>query len=417
MPVAYASRSLNSAETHYTNSEKELLPVVGATTYFRPYLYGRRFKVVTDHKPLIWVMNFEDTGSRLLRWRIQLGEYDYEILHRRGAQNTNADALSRIGSIRKFRDLSGVPDETKRNEILYEFHDSPVGGLRGMNKTYRAIKACYTWPNMWRQVEEYVKRCNSCHINKILTPKHKASMETKTTAKQPFEKCYLDVVGPFPVTQQNNRYILTFQDDLSKYVVTVPIGQQNTENVSRAFVEKIVLTYGTPQILQTDQGTNIVSEVFRNTCKILRIKRIQSTAFRPESQGSTERSHRVLAEYLRHYVKEDQTNWDQWVTFATYGYNTTEHSANGFTPFELLFGQPSALPFAIKGPPQPQYNYDDYIKNPTDCGRFTSSYRNLIASKGTIKERYDKTARATKLQVGDKVLLLTRRYAAVCRES
>ena len=169
LPVAYASRSLNSAETHYTNSEKELLPVVGATTYFRPYLYGRRFKVVTDHKPLIWVMNVKDTGSRLLRWRIQLAKYDYEIVHRRGAQNTNADALSRIGSIRKFRDLSGVPDEIKSKEIFCEFHDSPVGGLRGMNKTYRAIKACYTWPNMWRQVEEYVKRCNSCQINKILT--------------------------------------------------------------------------------------------------------------------------------------------------------------------------------------------------------------------------------------------------------
>ena len=242
-------------------------------------------------------------------------------------------------------------------------------------------------------------------------------MQIMSNAEHSFEKCYLDVVGPLPVTQENNRYILTFQDDLSKYVVTVPIGQQDTENVSRAFVEKIVLTYGTPQILQTEQGANFVSEVFRNTCKILRIKRIQSTAFRPESQGSTERSHRVLAEYLRHYVKEDQTNWDQWVTFATYVYNTTEHSATGFTPFELLFGHPSALPSAIKGPPQPQYNYDDYIKKPTDCGRFTSSYRNLTASKGTIKERYDTTARATKLQVGDIVLLLTRRYAAVCRES
>ena len=90
-------------------------------------------------------MNVKDPGSRLMRWRIQLAEYDYEIVHRRGAQNTSADALSRIGSIRKVRDLSGVPDETKRKEILYEFHDSPVGGHRSMNKTYRAIKAHYTW--------------------------------------------------------------------------------------------------------------------------------------------------------------------------------------------------------------------------------------------------------------------------------
>jgi hypothetical protein len=59
----------------------------------------------------------------------------------------------------------------------------------------------------------------------ILTPKHKAPMEIRKTAKHPFEKCYLDNVVPLPVTQGNNKYILTFQDDLSNYAVDVPIGQ------------------------------------------------------------------------------------------------------------------------------------------------------------------------------------------------
>jgi hypothetical protein len=85
-----------------------------------------------------------------MRWRIQLAEYDYEIVHRRGAQNANADGLSRIDSISKVSDQSGVPDESNRKEILYEFHDSPVGGHRGMNKTYRPIKSHYTLPNMKR---------------------------------------------------------------------------------------------------------------------------------------------------------------------------------------------------------------------------------------------------------------------------
>jgi hypothetical protein len=67
LPVAYASRSLNNAETHYTTSKKELIAIVWATKYFRPYLYGRRFKIVSDHKPLVWVMKVKDPGSRLLR--------------------------------------------------------------------------------------------------------------------------------------------------------------------------------------------------------------------------------------------------------------------------------------------------------------------------------------------------------------
>ena len=165
LPIAYASRSLNKAETHYTTSEKELLAVVWATRYFRPYLYGRRFKIVTDHKPLTWVMNVKDPGSRLLRWRIQLEEYDYEIVYKRRSQNTNADALSRIGSVSKEIDSRVELDADARKQILYEFHDAPLGGHRGMNKTYRAIKAHYSWPNMRREIEDYVKKCESCQVN------------------------------------------------------------------------------------------------------------------------------------------------------------------------------------------------------------------------------------------------------------
>jgi hypothetical protein len=108
---------LNSAEVHYTVSE-ELLSIVWATKYFRPYLYGRRFKVVSDHKPLVWVMNVKDPGSRLMWWRIQLPEYDYEIVHKRGTQNMNADALSRIGSVTKVTGQLGIPDESEKKKIL-----------------------------------------------------------------------------------------------------------------------------------------------------------------------------------------------------------------------------------------------------------------------------------------------------------
>jgi len=92
-----------------------------------------------------------------------------------------------------------------------------------MNKIHPAIKSQYFWPNMRCEVEEYVKQCRSCQVNKMLTPKHKAPMEI-TAAEHPFDKCYLDIVGLLPVTQRNNKYILTFQDDLSKYRVTQKTG-------------------------------------------------------------------------------------------------------------------------------------------------------------------------------------------------
>lgn len=95
-PICYASRTLSSSETNYSTIEKELLAIVWATKYFRPYLFGRKFKIITDHKPLTWIMNLKDTNSKLTRWRLKLEEYDYEIVHKKGTANTNADALSRI---------------------------------------------------------------------------------------------------------------------------------------------------------------------------------------------------------------------------------------------------------------------------------------------------------------------------------
>lgn len=95
-PIAYASRTLNDSETNYSTIEKELLAIVWGTKYFRPYLFGRKFKVITDHKPLQWLMNLKEPNSRLTRWRLKLSEYNYTIIYKTGKANTNADALSRI---------------------------------------------------------------------------------------------------------------------------------------------------------------------------------------------------------------------------------------------------------------------------------------------------------------------------------
>jgi hypothetical protein len=63
-------------------------------------------------------MKEKDPGLRLLRWRIQLDEYDYEIVYKKGSLNTNADALSRIASLRKDGTKKGAVDEETKKQIL-----------------------------------------------------------------------------------------------------------------------------------------------------------------------------------------------------------------------------------------------------------------------------------------------------------
>jgi hypothetical protein len=82
---------------NYATGEKELLAIVWACKYFRPYLLGHKFQIVTDHKGLTWIFNVKDPSSRLMRWKLLKKKkiYDCEIQYRAGQRNCNADSLSR----------------------------------------------------------------------------------------------------------------------------------------------------------------------------------------------------------------------------------------------------------------------------------------------------------------------------------
>lgn len=95
-PIAYASRTLNDSEKRYSTIEKELLAIVWAVKHFRPYLYGNKFTIYTDHRPLAWLDSLKEPNSKLTRYKLRLGEYDFKVVHKSGKQNANADALSRI---------------------------------------------------------------------------------------------------------------------------------------------------------------------------------------------------------------------------------------------------------------------------------------------------------------------------------
>ena len=90
------SRTLNSAEQSNPAIEKELFAIVEACRQFRQYIYGRKFTIETNHKPLTWLYSLKTPNARLIRWRLRLEEYDYIIKYKKGCENDVADALSRI---------------------------------------------------------------------------------------------------------------------------------------------------------------------------------------------------------------------------------------------------------------------------------------------------------------------------------
>lgn len=476
LPISFASRTLNSAETHYSAVQREVLAIVWAVKFFRPYIYGRCFKIITDHRPLTWLYSISNPASRLIRWKVELDEYDYKIVYKPGKSNQNADALSRIKFpsknkttqeflpskpnlsfissnlfTRSLPDLSKpewstnispknikcdelfvvtrskanqlqtnsdsevdsvlpniieLTDDDEINKVLEEFHNSTLGGHQGISRTYDRIKSYYKFSNMFDRIKQYVKNCPSCQKNKSCR-NTKMPMKLTTTSEKPLEKIFLDIVGPLPVSMNNNKYILTLQDDLTKYSIAMPIPNQEAITISKVFVENFICKFGSPDFILTDQGTNFMSDVFKEMCKLLKIKKLQTTAYHPQTNGALERSHRTLTEYLRTYVDGDQSNWDTYLPYAMFCYNSTPHSSTNIMPFELLHGFKPTIPTSLKSNPQIYYNYDDYLfelKN-----RFNNSYQiakdKLISSKEKSKTYYDRNCNVVKFNTGDNVLV------------
>lgn len=96
-PVSFASRTLSKAERNYATIEKEALAVIWALKHFRPYIYGQKCVLMTDHAPLQYLKRaISATSPRLTRWGLVLQQYNLEIKYKSGREHTNADALSRL---------------------------------------------------------------------------------------------------------------------------------------------------------------------------------------------------------------------------------------------------------------------------------------------------------------------------------
>lgn len=461
--IAYASRTLTKAEKNYSTTERECLAAVWAITKFRPYLFGRHFKIVTDHHSLCWLAGLKDPSGRLARWALRLQEYDVEVIYKSGKKHKDADSLSRYpledkaitpalasfsdiaaeqrkdleiskiihafgkeGPVTKSFDLiDGIlckknfdPSGKKwlplipkhlRLEILQHLHDAPTAGHLGFAKTYDRIRKRFFWPGLYRSVRRYIMHCRECQRRKSIPQRPPGLLVPIPPAAMPFQRIGIDLLGRFPKSKKGNKWIIVCTDYLSRFAITKALPTAEAEEVAKFVTEEIVLKHGAPRTILTDRGKVFQSKMVTELYQLCTTKHLMTTSYHPQTNGLTERFNKTLADMLSMYVEVEQTNWDDILPFVTFAYNTAKQETTGFTPFFLIYGREAettldtVFPFKIDGPSD---DFVDRLVTQAEESRQLARIRTLQAQHRD-KTRYDATHRDVSYSIGELVWVFT----------
>ncbi|CAG2223500.1 unnamed protein product [Mytilus edulis] len=497
--IWYFSKTFSRSVRKYCVTRRELLAVVASIKHFHHYLYGKYFKVRSDHGALSWLFNFKNPEGQLARWFEVLASYDFKIEHRAGRSHNNADALSRrpcynkecphcaraeihfelvpthknVLTIEKCSDNDTISetcrnvqdvsvkqsvtttsiscknedwpnmtsDETchkvKSHVIHNEFRskgpdinpdvlpvqseivrvctrskdygcsqnekDDPVKEINFENVSESqlsddVISIIIQWKidevkpiwadvsHMSPEVKFYWSRLNSLilvngilyrkwesyngkhydlhivlpanfkrfvlnQVHSTVTGGHLGAVKfwcTKcdicASKKAPCKRMAIDILGPLPISVNNNRYLMVVQDYFSKWTEAIPIPDIEAVTVAKKFVERIVTIFGVPLSIHSDQGSNFESNVFKEMCIILGIHKTRTTPFRPKSDGMVEKSNSTIETMLSAFVSKHQRDWDEYIYLLMLAYRSSEHESLGTSPCSMLFGKEVNLP-------------------------------------------------------------------------
>lgn len=151
---------------------------------------------------------------------------------------------------------------------------------------------------MSRDISNFVSNCHICKLSKPNRKTREELLLTETPCK-PFDIVQIDTIGPLTKSNCGNQYAVTIIDEMSKWLVIIPIANKSATEIAKAIFEKFILVFGPMKTLKTDMGTEYKNQILKDLCQLMKIKHSISPANHHETVGAVERSHRVSNEYLR----------------------------------------------------------------------------------------------------------------------
>ncbi|KAJ8333691.1 hypothetical protein SKAU_G00410100 [Synaphobranchus kaupii] len=233
---------------------------------------------------------------------------------------------------------------TARGPEVLSYH-SQWGNFKLHNGlAYKRVR--FYWPGCRRDVELHVHCCDSCTAWKGPAQRSHAPLQQYLVGA-PMERVAVDILGPFPVTDSSNRYVLVAMDYFTKWPKAYAVPDQSASTTAEKLVEEMFARFGAPAELHSDQGRNFKSQVFGEVCRRLGLSKTRTTLLYSQSDGLVEGFNRTLATQLAILTSQHQRDWD---------YRTAVQESSQCMPAALMFGRElrTLVDLVFGAPPEPE---------------------------------------------------------------
>ncbi|XP_018403046.1 PREDICTED: uncharacterized protein LOC108779970 [Cyphomyrmex costatus] len=326
-PVAFFSRTLNKTEIQHSSIEKEAYAIVESLRYWRHYLIGRYFEVITDQHSVSFMFNQRHSSKikneKIIRWRLELSSFKFDIIYRPGIENVSADTLSRTSaSMTPSMDL-----DTLHTALCHP----------GISRLCHWVRV----KNLPFSTEDVKRVTKSCRVCAELKPRFHKVEGNLIKATSPFERLNLDFKGPL-LTKTRNQYILTVVDEFSRFSFAIPCADVSASMVIRHLAH-LFSVFGTPAYIHSDRGASFMSQELKTFLTSQGVATSRTTPYNPRGNGQVERYNGIIWKTVMLALRSNNTKIEHWkevLDIALHSIRLLLCTATNSTPHERMFNHP-----------------------------------------------------------------------------
>jgi len=450
-PVAFFSKPIALRHAKLAAYERELIGLVQAVRHWRPYLWGRRFIVRTDHRSLRFLLDQRLTTIPQHQWVSKLLGFDFVVEYKPGALNVVADALSRRNEHEgKLAALSGptftvfgqVRQEINGDADLSLLRDAVRGGVKpvqwsvvdglilfkgrvfisgssgllstileaihgigheGVHKTLHRLRADFHVTNDRKVVQDFVRACTTCQRHKSEHLQPGGLLQPLEVPSSVWSDVAMDFIEALPKVNGKS-VILTVIDRFSKAAHFIALAHPyTTVSVARVFFSEVVRLHGIPTSIVSDRDPVFTSSFWRELFRLSGVKLQFTSAFHPQSDGQSEAANKIVSMYLRCLTGDRPRNWLEWLPWAEFCYNSSYQQSLKTSPFHVVYGR---HPPTIRSYEQGDARLPAVDKAMSDRDEFLAEVRDrLEQAQQHYKAVYDKRHRPVEYAPGQWVWL------------